>query len=277
MTRLFFYILFFAGIQCCCNYTVALKPAYEYTITPDSLHADLQWQVNQIKVNDEVTLQSWTIFPKEGNKQLPTIIFANGDAGNMSNYVYQAGTLALNGYRVILFDYRGFGESTLLPFDEQMLYYDEFTQDLAAVYDYVQQTYAPKQMAIFGFSMGTIITQLAMAHQRIQPDYVVYDGLVTNPSLIKNRLYELNKVHVLLPSSAYSYVKNTENINTKMLLLSGTQDVITTPVDHQVYAAKKKKRRHIISYEGKHLTAFSTMTKDKYGDLLIPHLQAFFK
>ena len=87
------------------------------------------------------------------------------------------------GFTVVMFDYRGFGESDSFNIDTKMLYYNEFATDLTAVIQFAKNKYPKNKTGVWAFSMGTIIATLATNY--IQPVFIIGDGYVTNPSAIK--------------------------------------------------------------------------------------------
>ncbi len=62
-----------------------------------------------IKTPDDVKLHGWLLRPK--GEPLGTVLFLHGNAENVSTHVNAVLWLALSGYRVVLFDYRGYGKS----------------------------------------------------------------------------------------------------------------------------------------------------------------------
>lgn len=89
---------------------MALKPDSLYQMTPDSLK--LKYESLKITTPDSLNLKVWKIIPELKVKNNSTIILAYGDSGNMSYWLHQAAILSQKGFAVILFDYRGFGESS---------------------------------------------------------------------------------------------------------------------------------------------------------------------
>ena len=110
----------------------ALKPDSHWAATPDSLH--LAYQARTLTTPDQAQLATWLVEPSApAADQHTTLVLAYGDAGNMGNWVHQARALAMAGYRVYLFDYRGFGHSSDFTINYNHLYYDEFSTDLNTV------------------------------------------------------------------------------------------------------------------------------------------------
>jgi len=62
-----------------------------------------------VRTPDGVRLHGWLLRPK--GEPLGTILFLHGNAENVSTHVDSVLWLAVSGYRVFLFDYRGYGKS----------------------------------------------------------------------------------------------------------------------------------------------------------------------
>jgi len=77
----------------------------------------------------------------------PTVVLSNGWPLNADSWEGQTLFLANHGYRVVVYDRRGFGRSTQ-PWNGYD--YDTFADDLAALV----QILSLKDVALFGFSMA---------------------------------------------------------------------------------------------------------------------------
>ncbi|MDD2595743.1 MAG: alpha/beta fold hydrolase [Bacteroidales bacterium] len=87
----------------------------------------------------------------------PTIIICNGDAGNMSyQQIYLAMSYAANGFNVVTFDWRGFGNSSEFAMNTDFLCYNEMLWDYEAVIRAVkkQPEVDSKNIFLFGWSTG---------------------------------------------------------------------------------------------------------------------------
>ncbi|RCK76671.1 MAG: hypothetical protein IGBAC_1033 [Ignavibacteriae bacterium] len=99
--------------------------------------------------------------------QRPTIIICNGDAGNMTQFIFYGYHFFTKGYNVFLFDWRGFGESSDWKIDENKLCYAEFIDDYDAAIDFVkkQPEVDPSKIGVMGFSTGAYLS-FAIAAKR---------------------------------------------------------------------------------------------------------------
>ncbi len=130
-------------------------PFLEHERTPSSL--GLAHEPEKLVAEDAVKLDAWFL-PLPGAPR--TVLFCNGNAGNMSYRLDRAAQLQRRlGVAVLLFDYRGYGRSEGSP-DEQGTY-----RDGRAAYRYLVETrrVPPQSLVLFGESLGAAIAvQLAL-------------------------------------------------------------------------------------------------------------------
>lgn len=112
-----------------------------------------------ISTPDKIKLNAWYIKAK---KNKPTVIFCHGNGGNISYYEYILDVLASKGYGVLLFDYRGYGESSGIP-TEKGLY-----TDLNSVVSYLEtkEKIPQNKIILWGLSLGgAVVTEIASHNQ----------------------------------------------------------------------------------------------------------------
>ena len=252
----------------------ALKPVKEYAVIPDTLH--MPFEKNKITVSDNVTLQLWTFLPSNENDNHVTLVLAYADAGNMSWWVMQASMFSQLGYTVLLFDYRGFGESSPFTINPKMLYYNEFTSYLNAAVAFAKTKYPKNKTGIWCFSMGTIIATLAAKDAK--PDFIIGDGFVTDPEKIES-YYAKKKDEILLPPAAYQYSDAVYFLKVPLLIFSGTEDEIATDVSVRAFKKKKvtKTAVTIVNFKGGHLHGFEVLSKDFPGSEYAKAVDQFLK
>ena len=112
----------------------------------------------------------------------PTIIICNGDAGNMSwQQLHFAANYITNGYNVVTFDWRGFGESTEWQMNKDYLVYTEFLIDYDAVINEVlkQKEVDTNRIALMGWSTGAYLS-MAAASKRKEVSCFIGQALMTS-------------------------------------------------------------------------------------------------
>lgn len=119
MKRMLFLIFF--GIS---TLAEAINPEREYKWTPEIY--DLKYSEYQIETPDKYSINIWEYARLDSIKSDRTIILVGTDAGNMSYLLAQANAFVSKGFRVIAFDYRGFGKSSDFSMNKDFLFYREF-------------------------------------------------------------------------------------------------------------------------------------------------------
>lgn len=248
----------------------AINPSRQYQIRPEDL--GLKYETKKIKVSTTVELNSWIFLQDTKNK--PFIIVSNSDAGNMSNCLGQAREFFKEGYNVVLYDYRGFGESSDLEINRDRMYYEEFSEDLRSVLYYVKQDYKPKRLILYGLSMGTIISKSVLDTDS-SIDGAILDSFVIDPNLVADRIFEMKNKRVLVPEVTQKYVEsNRKPTLTPVLLFSGLKDVVTRSTDYAAFLSLNERSR-LVTWNCNHLECFYEMTKDRDSDLYMAEVNAF--
>lgn len=252
----------------------ALKPSKVWIATPDSL--GLRYQTVALTTPDHVQLVGWVLEPAaDVPDRRTTMVLAYGDAGNMSQWLPQARALTGSGYRVYLFDYRGFGHSADFAVDPQRLYYEEFSLDLATALADARRRYPRSRTGIVAFSMGTIMGTAVAATARC--DFYVAEGYVGSPQrLVAEQLQRRQKV-VTLPAGAATYARAAPRVNCPWLLIAGTADANTPLADSVavVRVARRRQRRRVLTFEGGHLQGMPTLTDAAFGDRYVREVGLF--
>lgn len=115
----------------------------------------LPWGDIYFKSQDKVMLNGWFF---KNPRAKSTIIFAHGNAGNMSDRLFKIKFFYDLGLSVFIFDYRGYGKSDGRPTEEGVYL------DAQAAYDYLQSRgdVNMKNIILYGASLGgAVVIDLA--------------------------------------------------------------------------------------------------------------------
>ena len=254
----------------------AMKPDRVYFQTPDSL--GLAYTARTVTTTDGYRLNSWEIAPAKAGRAV-AVVLAYQDFGNMSYYLQQARALSRAGYAVVLFDYRGFGQSADFPLNLSQLYYQEFATDLQTVVAATRQRLPRHKVGVLAMSMGTIVATTVAAEQQV--DFLVTEGLVTDPTVFAGRVKQFKNRDVALPAGAIDYPPLLARVRCPMLLFAGTQDMFTTLADSQQVAGQGRKRK-LVAFNGNHLGGFPALSSrpesaDKFGNLYVKQIDVFLR
>ncbi len=252
--------------------TFALKPEKAYKLTPDSL--GLAYKEQYVNTEDQFKLVTWTYEPNAAKDKQTIIVLAYGDAGNMSHWVHQARILSEAGYRVITFDYRGFGKSADFVINPNYLYYKEFARDLSAVMGFARETYPRNKQGVLAFSMGMIMATLVLPHTKA--DFFIGEGYVKDPKAVVAFIKQAKKKDIVLPAGTEVYNGLAAKITCPVLLIAGTTDPVTTLADANAVAQAGKNRK-VVAFEGGHGMGFQVLSKASPGDLYVEAIDDFLK
>lgn len=133
----------------------------------------------------------------------PTIIICNGDAGNMSwQQYYMVMDYTANGYNVVTFDWRGFGESDEWEMNTDYLVYTELLIDYNSVIEEIikQPEVISNRLALLGWSTGAYLS-MAAASKKTEVKCFVGQALMTSfkeviPTLRKIEKFKEKKLIV---------------------------------------------------------------------------------
>lgn len=103
----------------------------------------------QISTSDGEILQAWFI-PTPSESPKGTILYLHGNSINMTNYLYYIAFLAQEGYQLLMFNYRGFGDSTGEPTPKGVIL------DAQAALDFLRnmEDVDPQKLVVYGQSLG---------------------------------------------------------------------------------------------------------------------------
>ncbi|WP_192349986.1 alpha/beta hydrolase [Algoriphagus sp. Y33] len=257
------------------NPAYSINPDREYILTPDSV--DWKYEQLEIRTEDQVKLISWIYEADKENDKDTVLILAYPDAGNMSYFVYHSAILANEGYTVVTFDYRGFGKSEDFEIQREYLYSTEFALDLKAVVNTMAEKFKDKKIGIWGMSMGTTIASRAYPEIKDKIDFIIGEGFVTDTSTIVDRYKGLDK-QILLPENSVLYETAIQSIDVPLLILTASDDTITTHGDALALQAKLGEKCQIVQFSGKHLAGFQVDHENKgFGGWYMEQLDRFLQ
>ncbi len=121
-------------------------PSSALVATPDRY--GLSYETVHLNTDDGEQLHGWWIPADESRG---TLLFFHGNAGNISGRLENVRQFHRLGLNVLIFDYRGYGQSTGAP-SEEGLY-----RDAEAAWDHLveEKGIDPAQIVIFGRSLGS--------------------------------------------------------------------------------------------------------------------------
>ena len=127
----------------------ALNPSRTYKQRPEKFN--MVYTAAEAKTEDGAVLKVWD-FPCACDKPVGVVLIAHNGEGNMGDYLRRVDALVKN-HAVVIFDWRGYGESSEFEIDNNMYVYPHFQSDMEAMFDYVRQQHS-QTFDVHGFGMG---------------------------------------------------------------------------------------------------------------------------
>jgi fermentation-respiration switch protein FrsA (DUF1100 family) len=183
--------------------------------------AGLTYEEVRFPAADGVRLYGWLLPGKTGQ---PLLLFAHGNAGNISHRIDNLAHFQSLGLTVFIFDYRGYGLSEG-QISEQGSY-----KDIRGALVWLQQRgWKPQQMIYFGRSLGgAVALQLALEKP---PGGLVLESAFTSVAGMGWHHQPLS--YALLGwwalSSRYDNLDKIDQLNCPLLLLQGDKDRTVPP------------------------------------------------
>ena len=119
-------------------------------------------------IQSRQSLECW--LKKEKNSPGIVVLF-HGYSGSKSGNISYGKAFNKMGYTTLLVDFMGSGGSegnqTTIGFKE--------SQDVKAVFDYIQKTFPNEEIILFGTSMGAVAIMKAVADYAIQPNKIILE------------------------------------------------------------------------------------------------------
>ncbi len=242
----------------------AINPEKKYVYSPRQ-YGITEYDSVFLETSDQYKIFT-CLFKPSKNWNNKTIIIAYGDAGNMSYCYYHVYRFLRLGYKVITFDYRGFGKSQDFVIDKKMLFYTEYIKDMQSVINYAKQDSTNQEIGIIAFSMGTIITTYIVNENKI--DFIIGENYVTDVSKVIERIKLNYNEEVFKPKEVTynKYAKMIKNIDMPLLIFSGSKDKITMIEDVKLLSQYNEKCDQII-YDNDHGMALSTLSNSYFDEI----------
>jgi len=200
---------------------LAFFPTREITNTPDDL--GMHFEDVYFPAADGTQLHGWFI-PGRGDD---TIVWFHGNAGNISNRVYNIMLLYQHvGANLFIFDYRGYGRSEGKPSEKGMYSDGEGVLEYLRSRDDIDHD----RLVLFGRSLGgCIVAELAMRHRAkaviIESSFTSVDDMAR---------YNRPAIAFFIPSrllvrSRFDSLSKMGRIHSPVMIVHGDKDV-TVPI-----------------------------------------------
>ena len=182
----------------------------------------------QLQTSDNETLRGWLLTGKRLDGDEPKamerrlVIYFPGNSLNRSERMQDLQEIADCGYDVLIFDYRGYGDSTGNP-SESVL-----TKDAKQIWDYAQNElqYLETQITLFGESLGGAVALSLWSdssESNPQPKTVILSSTFASMSRTVHEHYQWFPFHYLV-LDRWPSVDRIKNVKVPITIFHGTED-----------------------------------------------------
>jgi fermentation-respiration switch protein FrsA (DUF1100 family) len=217
-------------------------PSRELAATPERL--GLAFEELNLITADEVRIHGWFV-PAEDARGV--VLFAHGNAGNISHRLDSIEVFNQLGLDVLAFDYRGYGNSAGKP-SEAGTY-----RDIEAAWRELveRRGIAPSRIVLFGRSLGAAVASWMAARQ--QPAGLIVESAFTSLPDLAGELYPFVPVRLLMRFD-YSTQRHIDLVQAPILIIHSRHDEVV-PFAHAERLLRGE-RRVLLEIEGGHNDGF---------------------
>jgi fermentation-respiration switch protein FrsA (DUF1100 family) len=204
-----------------------------------------------LQTTDGVRLHAW--FIPAANPRA-TVLFCHGNAGNISHRLDSIRLLHSLGLQVLIFDYRGYGQSEGRP-SEKGTY-----RDVDAAWQYLVgvRGLPEDRVIIFGRSLGAAIA--ADLASRTRPAVVILESAFTSVPDMAAGIYPWLPVR-LLSRYRYDNLDKVARITRPLLVVHSRQDEIVPFTHGERLFARAREPKQFLEMNGGHNDAFQSSRK----------------
>jgi fermentation-respiration switch protein FrsA (DUF1100 family) len=195
------------------------------------------------ETTDGLVLRGWFV-PAAGDGEGRAVLVFNGNAGNRSLRAPLAAALSMEGFSVLLFDYRGYGGNPGSPSEKGL------RKDARAARAYLEgrEEVDPEKVAFFGESLGAAVA-LEAAVER-PPAALVLRSPFTSLTDIGRRHYPFLPVRLLL-SDRYPSIDQIGRLACPLLVIAGERDwIVPISYSRELYEAAPDGEKRFIALPG---------------------------
>jgi len=186
------------------SWLMGLSPKRTYDRTPHDLR--MKYEKLMIPSTSGSQLKAW-YFPSDLGDQL--MIISHDGVGNMGDYLERVKILVHYGFSVLIYDYRGFGESSDFKINKYQYIYKEFYDDFDAVYNYAENRFHHELIA-YGWGIGAGIS-VSRGYQKDDIAGIIADEPFVDFTALKKQFIKINAV-MTLPSGIENNEFNVLNV-----------------------------------------------------------------
>ena len=223
----------------------------ERILSNDPSSIGLSFEAISFETTDRVKLSGWFV-PSESSRGV--ILFCHGNAGNISHRLDSIQIFYRLGLDILIFDYRGYGQSEGKP-NESGTY-----RDAEAAWQYLveERKVNPNRIIIFGRSLGgAVAAWLAQSHM---PGALILESTFTSVPDIAAKLYPYLPIR-LLSRFKYDTAGYLDKVNCPVLIVHSREDEIMPFTHGQRLFERATEPKKFLEISGSHNEGFITSGK----------------
>lgn len=225
-------------------------PGRELEVTPAAIGLD--YETLTLTTGDDERLNAWFIPAEEARG---TLLFCHGNAGNISHRLESIHIFHKLGLSVLIFDYRGYGQSSGIP-SEAGTY-----RDAESAWRYLVDVRGirPERIILFGRSLGaSIAAELA---SRTTPAGVILESAFTSVPDVAAGLYPWLPVR-WLSRYRYNTLEYLADIRSPVLIIHSHDDEIIPYSNAEILLAASHEPKQLLKLRGGHNDGFLVSRTD---------------
>ncbi len=207
-------------------------------------------------------------FPSKKSPAAATIIYFHGNSGNVSDVAWFADELAEHRFNVLLFDYRGYGQSGGQAGAESGLYEDG---DAALTYVLGNKKATPDRVVLYGQSLGTAVaTDVASRHPC--GAVILESGFSSGSAVASYHLPWLPHWFYVLGRNRFESARKLKSVHAPVLITHGKPDTIIPTEEAEVLFAAANGPKKLLVFPGAGHNVFGAG-----GDSYLRQLEEFIR
>jgi fermentation-respiration switch protein FrsA (DUF1100 family) len=197
-----------------------------------------------------------------------TVVYFHGNSGNVSYVTWVARRLATRGFNVLLFDYRGYGQSGGEVGAESGLYADG---DAALAYVLENKDATPAKVVLYGESLGTAVA--ADVASRHSCGAVILESGFSSASSVASRKFPwLPRWLHFLSRNRFESARKLKSVRAPILITHGDSDGIFPTEEAQALFAAANEPKKLLIFPGAGHNVFGSV-----GDSYLRQVEEFIR
>ncbi len=224
----------------------------------------LPYQEIELGTDDGETLRAWWI--PHAAPDAPVLLFFHGNAGNREDRLHNLAGLWRAGISVLIFDYRGYGGSTGTPSEQGLL------RDGLAAFDWLREKVAPRQVVLFGRSLGGAVAAAVAARRPARA--LILESTFTSAREMAWRILPLPGIG-LVTRSRFDTLAAVRRLHMPLLVIHGTADeLVPFEMGRRIFQSAASSQKQFREVPGGRHNDTYLIAGEAYYDALVEFLKS---